>query len=144
MSPNSLKRTLAIKDRIRKWKQAELYEADGEVARAQESVEEQTARHQMATAAVTAQQEVSANELALHAEQLAREQRALKQAQKELAAKEGERDDRREKVGEATREVKAIEVLHERLLTEQRREEGLREQRDMDETSGRKVGKRPR
>ena len=138
MSSNVLSRTLAIKERLRKWKRAELIAADGEVARAQGQVEEQTARHDLATSAITAQGEVSANELALSAEQVAREQEALKLARAALAAREGERETSREVAGEATREAKAIEVLHERMLVEQRREAGVREQRDADENSARK------
>ena len=142
MSPNMLSRTLAIKERLRQWRRAELHEAETEVARAQERVDEHAAEQQAATAAITAQGEMSATELALNAEQLERTQRALRKARELLAACEGERENRREQVGEATREMKAIEVLHERLLAEQLREQGLREQRDMDENSARKGGKR--
>lgn len=143
MSPNMLSRTLAIKERLRQWRRAELHDAESRVARAQDKVDEHAARHSEATAAVTAPGEISANDLALHAEQVAREQQALKRAQRELSARVSEREDRREQVGEATREMKAIEVLHERVLAEQRREEGLREQRDLDEAASRKGGKRP-
>jgi flagellar export protein FliJ len=143
MSPNMLSRTLAIKERLRQWRRAELHEANTEVARAQEHVDEQAAEQQRATAAVTAQGEVSANDLALHAEQLERTQHALKKAREILAKCEGERDNRREQVGEATREMKAIEVLRDRAVEEQRREQGLREQREADETSARKGAKRP-
>jgi flagellar export protein FliJ len=143
MSPNMLTRTLAIKERLRQWKRAELSEADGEVARAQERVEEHAADQEVASAQVTATRDVSANELALHAEQLERSQLALRKARELLAQTEVERESRREQVGEATREVKAIEVLRERMLVEERREAGLREQRDMDENSARKIGKRP-
>jgi flagellar export protein FliJ len=143
MSPNLLSRTLAIKERLRQWRRAELHEANTEVARAQDEVDEQTARHQRATAAVTTPGEISATDLALRAEQVAREQAALRRAQKELAARENERERRSEVAGEASREVRAIEVLHERLVTERKREEGLREQRDLDEASARKGGKRP-
>lgn len=141
MSPNMLSRTLAIKERLRQWRRAELHEADTEVARAQERVDEHAADHQIASAAVTAEGEMSANELALHAEQLERAQRALRKAREMLAACEDERETRREQVGEATREVKAIEALHARVVEEQRREAGLREQRDQDENASRK-GKR--
>jgi flagellar export protein FliJ len=139
MSPNMLSRTLAIKERLRQWRRAELHEADTEVARAQEHVDEQATSQQLASAEVTAEREVSANELALHAEQLARTQDALRKAREILAACEGERESRREQVGEATREVRAIEALHARVVAEERREEGLREQRDADEHSSRKV-----
>ncbi len=142
MSPNMLSRTLAIKERLRQWRRAELHEANSEVARAQERVEEHAADHQLASAAVTAQREVSANELALHAEQLARTQEALKKAREILAKCEGERESRMEQVGEATREVRAIEALRDRLLEERKREAGLREQRDQDETSAQKASKR--
>ncbi len=142
MSPNMLTRTLAIKERLRQWRRAELHEAESEVARAQERVEEHAADHQLASAAVTAQREVSANELALHAEQLARTQEALKKAREILAKCEGERESRMEQVGEATREVRAIEALRDRLLEERKREAGLREQRDQDETSAQKASKR--
>ena len=141
MSPNMLSRTLAIKERLRQWRRAELHEADTEVARAQERVDEHAADQQLASAAVTAEGEMSANDLALHAEQLERTQRALRKARELLAACEDERENRREQVGEATREVKAIEALHARVLQEQRREAGLREQRDQDENASRK-GKR--
>ena len=143
MSPNMLSRTLAIKERLRQWRRAELHEAESEVARAQERVDEHAAEQQAATAAITASGEVSANQLALNAEQLERTQRALRKARELLASREDERENRREQVGEPTREVKAIEVLHERLLAEQLREQGLREQRDMDENSARKGNKRP-
>ena len=143
MSPNMLSRTLAIKERLRQWRRAELHDAETEVARAQARVEEHAAEQQAATQAITAPGEMSANELAQHAEQLERTQRALRKARELLAARESERESRREQVGEATREVKAIEVLHERLLVEQQREQGLREQRDMDENSARKGNKRP-
>ncbi|HKU44571.1 MAG TPA: flagellar FliJ family protein [Polyangiales bacterium] len=143
MSPNTLTRTLAIKERLRQWRRAELHEADGEVARAQQHVDEHAAHHQLASAEITAEREVSAQELALHAEQLERAQRALHKARELLAAREVERESRREQVGEATREVKAIEALRERVLEEARREAGLREQRDMDENSARKGGRRP-
>jgi flagellar export protein FliJ len=142
MSPNMLSRTLAIKERLRQWRRAELHEAESEVARAQERVDEHAAEQQAATAAITAQGEMSATELALNAERLERTQGALRKARELLAACEGERENRREQVGEATREMKAIEVLHERLLAEQVRQQGLREQRDQDENSARKGGKR--
>lgn len=143
MSPNMLSRTLAIKERLRQWRRAELHDADTELARAKDEVDEHASRHSEATAAVTAPGEISANDLALRAEQVAREQQALKRAQRELSARQTERDSRLEQVGEATREKRAIEVLHERALAEQRREEALREQRELDEASARMGGKRP-
>ena len=143
MSPNLLSRTLAIKERLRQWRRAELHAADSEVARAQERVDEHTADSENGIAQVTAEREISANDLALQAEQLERSQQALRKARELLAQTELERDSRREQVSEATREVKAIEALRERLLVEERREAGLREQRDMDENSARKGGKRP-
>jgi flagellar export protein FliJ len=142
MSPNLLSRTLAIKERLRQWRRAELHEADSEVALAQERVNEQAADQQLASEAVTARGEKSANELALHAEQLERTQLALRKAREILALREGEREDRREEVGEATREVKAIEVLRNRALEEERRLAGLREQREQDDTSSQKVRRR--
>jgi flagellar biosynthesis chaperone FliJ len=41
-------------------------------------------------------------------------------------------------MGEATREVRAIEVLHTRMLAEQKREADKREQSELDEASSRK------
>lgn len=142
MSPNMLSRTLAIKERLRQWRRAELHEANTEVAKAQDRVDEHAAEQQLAADAVTAPGEVSANELAMHAEQLERTQKALKKAREILVKCEVERDDRREQVGEATREMKAIEVLRDRAVEEQKREQGLREQRDADEHSSRKGAKR--
>lgn len=139
MSPNLLSRTLAIKERLRQWRRAELHDADSEVTRAQARVDVQAADQELVSEAVTAHGEKSANELALHAEQLERTQLALRKAREILAQREGERDDRREEVGEATREVRAIEVLHNRALEEERRQAGLREQREQDDNSARKV-----
>src|SRR5262245_6760145 len=116
MSPNMLSRTLAIKERLRQWRRAELSEAESHVAHAQQRVDEHTADHEEVIAQVTAEREVSAQELALHAEQLERSQIALRKARELLAARESERESRREQVGEATREVKAIEALHARVL----------------------------
>ena len=143
MSPNLLTRTLAIKERLRQWRRAELHEANTEVERAQQRVDEHAADQQLASAAVTAEGEISANELAMHAEQLERSQRALRKAREILAAREGEREDRREMVGEATRELRAIEVLHARAIEEKRREADLREQRDADENAARKGRNQP-
>lgn len=142
MSPNMLSRTLAIKERLRQWRRAELQEANTEVARAQERVDEQAVQQHQATAAVTAKGEISANDLALHAEQLERTQLALRKAREILSKSEAERDDRRDQVGEATREMKAIEVLRDRAVEEQRRAQVMREQRDADEHSSRKGRKR--
>jgi flagellar export protein FliJ len=142
MSPNMLSRTLAIKERLRQWRRAELHEADSDVARAQEKVDAHAASQQLASDAITAQREVSATELAMHAEQLERTQRALRKAREILVQCEGERETRRERVGEATREVKAIEVLRNRALEEEKREANLREQRDADDDSARKVSRK--
>jgi flagellar export protein FliJ len=139
MSPNMLSRTLAIKERLRQWRRAELHEADTEVASAQEKVDGHAAAQQIASDALTTPGEVSASELALHAEQLERTQRALRKAREILAQCEGERDTRLERVGEATREMKAIEVLRNRAVDEAKREAGLREQREQDETSAQKA-----
>jgi flagellar export protein FliJ len=141
MNPSMLSRTLAIKERLRQWRRAELHEADTDVARAQEKVDEHAASQQIASDAITAPGEVSASELAMHAEQLERTQRALRKARAILAQCEGERETRRERVGEATREMKAIEVLRNRAVEEEKREAGLREQREADDNSARKVSR---
>lgn len=142
MSPNMLQRTLAIKERLKQWRRAELHEAETEVGRAQERVDEHTAEQQATHAAMTAPGEVSANELAFHAEQLERTAQALKKAREILAKAEGERDQRRERMGEATREAKAIEALRDRAIEEHKKELAQREQRDADERASQRMAPR--
>jgi flagellar export protein FliJ len=129
---------LAIKERLRQWRRAELLEAESRVAEAAQSVEAEAARKDGAAALVTRAGEHSAIDLTLHAELVARANDTLKRAKAELDAREVERESRREDVGEATREVKAIEALRARMLQAQRREADQREQRDTDEAASRK------
>jgi flagellar export protein FliJ len=138
MIAKRLTRTIAIKERVRQWRRAELQEAESKVTHAEEFVEAETAQHAGAAALVTREGECSAIDLALYAEQLERAQLALKRAEARLNALQEERETRRDEVGEATREVRAMEALHTRMLVEQRREANLREQRDTDEAASRK------
>lgn len=138
MTPKTLKRTLVIKERLRKWRQAELLEAENRVTEAQQSVDEATERHQLSAELLLRGGEVSAHELAQAADQLGRAQRALTSAQLTLGERMEERDARKAEAGEATREVKAIEVLHTRLEKEQRRAADQREQSELDEAASRK------
>jgi flagellar biosynthesis chaperone FliJ len=142
MTPTTLKRTLAIKERLRQWRRSELQQAETLVTAAQESRDSESAQHDRAAGLITRAGEFSANELELNAQQLVRTSHALKQATAQLNAREEERDGRRDEVGEATREVRAIEALRARLVAEQRREADQREQRELDEISARK-GRRP-
>jgi flagellar export protein FliJ len=138
MSPKTLTRTLAIKERIRQWRRAELQESETLVDRAERSVDAETAREAGATALMTREGEVSATDLVSHAEQVARAQAAVKRAQAELNVLQEEREARRSEVGEATREVRAIEALRTRLVTAERRAADQREQKDLDEAASRK------
>ena len=138
MTPKTLKRTLVIKERIRKWRQAELRDAENRVTQAQQNVDEEAARHAFTAAILTRGGEVGAHELALAADQLVVAQKALERAQHELGERTQERDERQAVAGEATREVKAIEVLHTRLVNEHRRAADRREQSELDEAATRK------
>lgn len=138
MTPKTLHRTLVIKERLRKWRHAELLEAESFVAQAQQQVDAEAARHDHTAALLTRAGEVSAHELALAADQLAVALKGLQRAQHELTERSTERDARKAIAGEATREVKAIEVLHTRLLNEQRRAADRREQSELDEAATRK------
>jgi flagellar biosynthesis chaperone FliJ len=138
MTPKTLSRTLAIKERMRQWRRAELHEAESRVVEAQTSLESEAERHAGAAALITRPGEFSAGELALHSEQIEKTTRAMKEAEAQLVAREEERELRRGEVGEATREVRAIEALRTRLVTEQRRVADQREQRELDEASARK------
>jgi flagellar biosynthesis chaperone FliJ len=138
MTPKTLHRTLLIKDRLRKWRRAELLDAENRVAQAQQTVDDKEAQRTTTAALLTRSGDFSAHELVLAAEQLEVAQRALHAAKAELGERIEERDQRKEVAGEATREVKAIEVLHERLLKEQRRAADLREQAELDERATRK------
>jgi flagellar export protein FliJ len=141
MSPKQLKRTLVIKERLRQVRRAELHEAETRVAQAEQSVQTENALHSGAAALVTRQGEVSAADLAYHAEQTQRADRSLKRARAELNTLQGEREVRREEVSEATREVRAIEAVRTRLVADERRAADHREQSELDEVSARK-GKR--
>jgi flagellar export protein FliJ len=138
MTPKTLKRTLAIKERLRAVRRAELQEAESLVAEAQHRVDEENARHAGTCAQLTRAGEFSANDLVLASEQIAASTRSLKRARTELDARESEREDRKSDVGEATREVRAIEALHTRLVTEQRKAAEHREQLEADEAAARK------
>jgi flagellar export protein FliJ len=139
MTPKTLKRTLAIKERVRQWRRAELMDAEARVANAQHDVAVEEERHEGTCALITRAGEVSPHDLILASEQLAMTQLAVKKARVELETREVEREQRREIVGEATREVRAIETLHTRLLAEQKHAADKREQADMDEASANKV-----
>jgi flagellar export protein FliJ len=138
MTPKTLKRTLSIKERIRQWRRAELHEAQTRVDQAESSLQLEAARHTSTAALLTRAGEFSANDLALAAEQVQATQRALREAAAELQARQQEHEERQTVMGEATREVRAIEALHTRMLAEQKREADRREQRDLDEASARK------
>jgi len=142
MTPKTLKRTLSIKERIRQWRRAELHEAQGRMADAEASLQLEAARHTSTAALLTRPGEFSANDLVLAAEQVQATQRAVKEAQVALDARQKEHEERQTEVGEATREVRAIEALHTRLCSAQKRDADQREQRDLDEASARK-GRRP-
>ena len=138
MTPKTLHRTLVIKERIRKWRHAELLDAQSRVDRAQQSVDQEAARHADTAARLTRAGEVSAHELALVADQLKVAQQALQRAKHELGSRVEERDARKSEAGEATREVRAIETLHTRLVSEQRRVADRREQSELDDIAVRK------
>lgn len=138
MTPKTLSRTLAIKERLRQWRRAELQQAESRVAEAQTSLDHEAARLAGAAALITRPGEFSAHELVLHSEQVAMTKRAVQEAAAELNAREEERGQRRDEVGEATREVRAIEALRARLLTEQRRAADKREQSELDDRAARK------
>lgn len=138
MTPKTLKRTLVIKERIRKWRQAELLEAENRVNEAQQHVEQAAHWQRITAELLTRAGEISADELALAAEQLEVAQRQLQKAQHVLDERMEERDARKAEAGEAMREVKAIEVLHTRLVNELRRAADQREQSELDEAATRR------
>ena len=138
MTPKTLHRTLVIKERLRKWRRAELLEAENRVEQAQQAVDDREALHAKTAALLTRSGDFSAHELVLAADQLEVAQRALQAAKAELGERIEERDQRKEVAGEATREVKAIEVLHDRLVKEQRKAADRHEQAELDDRSIRK------
>ena len=135
MTPKTLHRTLLIKDRLRKWRRAELLEAETRVEQAQQHVDDKETQHASTAALLTRSGDFSPHELVLASDQLEVAQRALQAAKADLGERLEERDQRKEIAGEATREVKAIEVLHERLLKEQRRVADRHEQSELDDRS---------
>lgn len=135
MTPKTLHRTLVIKERLRKWRHAELLEAENLVEQAQQAVDDRAQRHAKTAALLTRSGDFSPHELVHAADQLGIAQKALEAAKLALGERMEERDQRKAVAGEATREVKAIEVLHERLVKEQRRVADQREQAELDERS---------
>jgi flagellar export protein FliJ len=138
MTPKALKRTLVIKERLRQVRRAELMEAEARLNDARSSLAEETARHQGTAAQLLRQGEHSAGDLALYSQQIEQTQRAVNRASEALEEREKEREERQDVVGEATREVKALETLRNRLLAEQRKLLEHREQAELDEASARK------
>lgn len=138
MTPKTLKRTLVIKERIRQVRRAELHEAQTRVDAAEQSLQLEAARHTSTAALLTRAGEFSASDLALASEQVQATARAVRQAEAELNARKSEHEERQDVMGEATREVRAIEALHTRMVAELKREADKREQSDLDEAASRK------
>jgi len=139
MTPKTLKRTLNIKERIRQWRRAELHEAQSRMSEAEQHLQLEAARHAGTAALLTRGGEFSANDLALAHEQVQATQRAVKHAQAVLDERQQEHELRQGEMGEATREVRAIEALHSRLVAQQKRAADQREQADLDEAAARKI-----
>jgi hypothetical protein len=138
MSPKTLTRMVAIKERIRQVRRAALHETETLVTQAELSVDAEETRKAGAAALIMRPGECSAADLTLRAEQVERSQVAVKRAQAELNALQEVRETRLGEVGEATREVRAIEALRTRLIVAERHEADKREQRDTDEAASRK------
>ena len=63
MTPKTLKRTLLIKERIRKWRQAELLEAENRVNEAQRGVDQAAEQERFTAELLTRGGEAGAHEL---------------------------------------------------------------------------------
>ncbi len=135
MSPKSLSRILLVKERLRQWKRAELAAASVLVERAEEHVAAQDELSKRVTAAVTQPSELSGEELAMRAQTMARAHRDLKKARASLEERHQERETQRDEVAVASRDVRVLETLRQRMQSEEDRVERTREQGELDDIS---------
>jgi flagellar export protein FliJ len=134
MSPKTLSRILAVKQRVRLWKRTELAAANELVERAQRVVDHHDNEHRAASAAIVGAGELSGTELGNRAEAVARARAGLARASTDLDHSHRTRDDHHAQVTHASREVRVLENLHGRALQAQRQDERTREQKELDDT----------
>jgi flagellar export protein FliJ len=133
MSPKSVSRILAVKERLRQAKRSELAEANASVDAASKHVDAISQMRAEAVRAVVEAGEIPGAELEARAQVADIACRDLTQAKAVLEERHKERDVRKEVVVEATREVRVMETLKERLQRVAFREETTREQLQLDE-----------
>jgi hypothetical protein len=138
MSPKSLARMIATKERLRQVRRADLAVANASVTAAEQLLEERTGHHRLAAATVARTGEQTGETLALSAEHVSRERTRVMLASRGLEGKRGERDEQRDALTNATQEVRTLETLQKRMRVDQLRGERLREQGELDEVASRK------
>ena len=136
MSPKSLSRLLLVKERLRQWKRAELAAANATVEQAQARFVVRDELRLRAEHAVIDAGELTGDELAMRADVMKRAHFDLKQAHSTLLDSHRERDVQSDEVASANRDVRVLETLRERMVSELNRAQNIREQGELDDISG--------
>jgi flagellar export protein FliJ len=135
MSPKSVSRILAVRELVRQIKRNELARANQSVDAAESHVDAMSAVRDSAANRFSQAGDVDGAELHARADMCEFAARDLERARVALDERSRERDEHTENVAEATREVRVMENLHDKLQRNQWREEITREQLQLDEMS---------
>lgn len=137
MTKRKLERIIHVKERIRGVRRSELAAADEALERAAEAASEAGKIHEGAIWTLTTPGQISAEDLARQAAVVALAAGVAKGANGALAERQVEREQSAATVFDATRDVRALEILHQRMDRAEQRQERKREQGENDEAAGR-------
>jgi flagellar export protein FliJ len=135
MSPKSVSRILAVREMLRQIKRNELARANQSVDAASEHVAAMDEQRTQAAERIGQAGDVEGSELRARAELCEFAARDLDRAKLALEERSRERDVQSNDMVEATREVRVMETLHDKLQRAEWREEITREQLQLDEMS---------
>ncbi|MBI2893697.1 MAG: hypothetical protein HYY06_09110 [Deltaproteobacteria bacterium] len=139
MTKRRLERIIQVKERIRGVRRSELETADEELARAAEAASEAGKIHDGAIGSLTRAGQITAEDLARQAAVVALAAKVATEANGTLEVRKVEREERAATVFDATRDVRALEILHQRMGRAEQKEERKKEQGATDEAAGRMV-----
>jgi hypothetical protein len=136
MDHRRVKRIIVLKERVRDARRAELASAEHACSKAQEATDQAASMLQDLSDRLVSSTLVQGSELELGSRLVDLARRDHRRSQEVLRTREAEREERARAVARATRDVKSLGVLEERLAAEARREE-LRREQETAEDAGR-------
>ena len=135
MTKKTIKRVLDVKERLREVRRSELADASKQVETAEFRAKRADSLRARAISAVTETGEISARDLASRSALVALASRDERGARAELDTCIEERGRCSAVLQEADREVRMFDVLQQRLIRSDARDQQAREQRDCDEAA---------